>query len=74
MHVELKEMSATEAAAYATDVFAAVSIHLQQYIRINAPGKIALSAQSRQSRLNPSAVPLASTSSVLSRMPKYSRN
>ncbi|KAJ7124992.1 hypothetical protein C8R44DRAFT_840229 [Mycena epipterygia] len=44
MHVALKEMSPAEAAAYATNVFVA----------------IALQAQSRQSRLNPSAVPLAS--------------
>jgi len=53
MHVELKEMNPTEAAAYATDVFVT----------------IALNAQSRQSRLNPSAVPLASISSVPSRPP-----
>ncbi|KAJ6593620.1 hypothetical protein B0H19DRAFT_1091210 [Mycena capillaripes] len=46
MHVALKDMSTAEAAAYATDVFVT----------------IALSAQSRQSRLNPSAVLLASTS------------
>jgi hypothetical protein len=31
MHVELKEMSPTEAAAYATDVFVTVSIY-GQYI------------------------------------------
>ncbi|KAJ7232776.1 hypothetical protein B0H12DRAFT_1144856 [Mycena haematopus] len=49
MHVELREMSATEAAAYAADVFAT----------------IALSAQSRQARLNPSTV----FSSVPSRPP-----
>ncbi|KAJ7718027.1 hypothetical protein DFH07DRAFT_860805 [Mycena maculata] len=42
MHVALSEMSCTEAAAYATDVFTA----------------IALQAQSRQSRLNLSAGPL----------------
>ncbi|KAJ6558484.1 hypothetical protein DFH09DRAFT_1162945 [Mycena vulgaris] len=48
MHVTLKEMSPAEAAAYATDVFVT----------------IALQAQSRQSRMNPSAFPLASTSAL----------
>ncbi|KAJ7502858.1 hypothetical protein B0H11DRAFT_1711981 [Mycena galericulata] len=48
MHVALKEMSPVEAAAYATDVFTA----------------IALQAQSRQSRLNPSAVSLVEASAA----------
>ncbi|KAF7375923.1 hypothetical protein MSAN_00006700 [Mycena sanguinolenta] len=52
MHVELKEMTSTEAAAYAADVFA----------------MIALNAQSRKSRLNPSAVDFTSAS-VPSRPP-----
>ncbi|KAJ7690672.1 hypothetical protein B0H17DRAFT_1064416 [Mycena rosella] len=46
MHVTLKEMSPAEAASYAADVFVT----------------IALQAQSRQSRLNPSAFPLERTS------------
>ncbi|KAJ7668473.1 hypothetical protein DFH06DRAFT_1181828 [Mycena polygramma] len=46
MHVALKEMNSAQAAAYATDVFVT----------------IALNAQSRQSHLNPFAVPIASTS------------
>ncbi|KAJ7128962.1 hypothetical protein C8R43DRAFT_1026582 [Mycena crocata] len=46
MHVALKEMEPAESAAYATEVFVA----------------IALQAQSRHSRMNPSDVPLASTS------------
>ncbi|KAF8170296.1 hypothetical protein K438DRAFT_1729896 [Mycena galopus ATCC 62051] len=48
MHVELTEMTSVEAASYAADIFAT----------------IALNAQSRQSRLNPSAVFAASTTSV----------
>ncbi|KAJ7497042.1 hypothetical protein FB451DRAFT_1209834 [Mycena latifolia] len=53
MHVTLKQMSPAEAAAYAADVLAT----------------IALQAQSRQSRLNPSAVPLASTSAPSRALP-----
>ncbi|KAJ6602209.1 hypothetical protein B0H10DRAFT_2081338 [Mycena sp. CBHHK59/15] len=56
MHVTLEEMCAPEAAAYATDVFVG----------------IALQAQSRQSRLNLSAVPLV-TSSAPSRAPPSSK-
>ncbi|KAJ6497807.1 hypothetical protein C8R45DRAFT_984302 [Mycena sanguinolenta] len=52
MHVELKEMTSTEAAAYAADVF----------------GMIALNAQARKSRLNPSAIDFTSVS-VPSRPP-----
>ncbi|KAJ7039176.1 hypothetical protein C8F04DRAFT_1087403 [Mycena alexandri] len=52
MHVTLKEMDTAEAASYATDVFVT----------------IALNAQSRQSRLNGSAVSLASNP-VASREP-----
>ncbi|KAK7057460.1 hypothetical protein R3P38DRAFT_2841111 [Favolaschia claudopus] len=53
MHVELTEMSLGEAAAYTTEVFV----------------NIALNAQSRQCRLNPSAVPIASTSVVSRSVP-----
>ncbi|KAJ7188559.1 hypothetical protein C8R46DRAFT_1055077 [Mycena filopes] len=73
MHVALKEMSPTEAAAYATDVLVTVSIQKVKKgpsVTNYSPPKIALNAQSRQSRLNGFAAPLASTStSVASRAP-----